>query len=92
MGGQASQLQDSDSYDCQASRRVLVRITARFGRPVDFRSRVVYERRRYATTVGVPAQSAAFAVATMTGKPLVYATVSETGTARLFTARSCVPD
>lgn len=91
-GGQASQFQNSDEYECPAPSRILVRMRADFESPVGFRAQSLYQGRYYSTASAVPARRAAFVVTTLTAKPLAYATVSETGTATLFTAPSCTPD
>jgi hypothetical protein len=91
-GGLASQLQYSDEYECPSPSSVLVRLRAEFRTPVTLRIQRLYQGRWFTTSTKAPVRQGAFAVATLTGKPLAYATVSESGKARLFTARSCVPD
>jgi len=91
-GGLASQLQYSAEYDCPSPTAVLVRLRAEFRTPVALRIQRLYQGRWFTTSTKAPVRQGAFAVATLTGKPLAYATVSESGKARLFTARSCVPD
>lgn len=91
-GGAASQLQNSDEYECAAPSRILIRVRAEFRAPVTFRTQPLYSRRYFTTTSATPATRAAFAVATPTGKPIAYATVSETGKATLFTAKGCIPE
>lgn len=91
-GGQASQFQHSDEYECSAPSQILIRLRAEFARPVTLRAQPLYGARYYATTSAAAAKKAAFAATTMTGRPLVYATVSETGKATLFTAKGCIPE
>lgn len=92
-GGQASQFQHSDEYECSAPSRILIRLRAEFARPATFRAQPLYQARYYTTTTSaVAAKKAALAVTTMNGNPLVYATVVETGKATLFTAPNCIPD
>jgi len=70
--------------DCAAPRQVVVRFRA------TFRSTArLGERARIFRATNAPVRDAKLAVRTATGKPLVYADVSESGTARLFTAKGC---
>lgn len=91
IGGAASQFQGSDEYDCPAASRILVRVSGTFVGPVALLRRRFNDRPRYATPAGAPVKTAALMVATAAGRPLVYATVSETGKAQLFTAKGCIP-
>jgi hypothetical protein len=43
-------------------------------------------------SVHVPVREAKLAVRTVGGKPMTYATVSQSGNATLFTAKGCVPE
>jgi hypothetical protein len=71
---------------CAVPRRVVVRMRAvlsspgrlRTGQDIDF--------------THAPVREAQLAVRTLTGKPLVFATVAQTGKATLFTAKGCVPE
>jgi hypothetical protein len=84
QGGIASPLRDS--YECVAPRTVLVRVRARFSVPTRLRLR------GGTLQSGAPVREVVVAVRTTTGKPLVYASASESGKARLFTAGNCFPD
>ena len=83
-GGRASQL--VDKFDCATPRRLLVRVRATFERSGALRARDGFLR----TTA--PITSAAFAVRTLSGKQLVYASVAASGASRLFTAGACFRD
>jgi hypothetical protein len=81
VGGPASQL--GDEYTCVGPRSMLVRIRAAFRSPVELKLRRGYYSADGRVTRGQ------IAVATLAGKPLVYAEVAESGTARLFTSKGC---
>jgi hypothetical protein len=92
-GGVASQLPGTtqvgyDAFECATTRAVLVRLRATFRTPT--RLRVV--RGAWTTSTAAVVRTAEVAVRTSAGKELSYSTVSEAGTATLFTARSCVRD
>lgn len=89
-GGLASQLQGSDAYECVLTNRVLVRVRAVFRAPPIFRVRRAYGEPISETST--PVREAQLAIRTLTGKPLAYATASETGKATLFVAPGCVSD
>ena len=72
--------------DCATPRRVLVRIRATLRGSATLRSYRGFLR----TTA--PARTAEIAVSTPSGKPLAYAQVFESGSARLFSAKGCVED
>jgi hypothetical protein len=73
-------------FDCEAPRRVLVRVRAVFRSPAPlYQDRFFLKTRR-------PVRDGYLAVRTQAGAPLVFQTVSESGRSRLFTARSCVED
>lgn len=91
-GGAASQLQYSDEYECPTPARILIRVRATFDKPVTFAAQRFNGRPWYTGTAGAPVEEGVFAVATEAGKPLVFATVSETGKASLFVARRCTPE
>lgn len=79
-----------ETFDCAAPRRVLVRVRAMFHVPT-----VLESGRPWgypALTAEGEVREAALAVRTQAGRPLAFATVSESGNVRLFTARSCVKD
>jgi hypothetical protein len=84
QGGVASQIRDA--YECVVPRTVLVRVRATFR--VATRLRIRGDQLR----TGAPVREVAVAVRTTGGKPLVYASASESGRARVFTAPSCLPD
>jgi hypothetical protein len=97
VGGVASQLQGgqhvgSDAYECQASSRVVIRIRALFRAPTRLEVQRRFGRRILTTVTAVVAREAQLAVRTQTGKPIAYASATESGKARLFTAPSCLPD
>jgi hypothetical protein len=73
------------AIDCTVSRRVLVRIRATVD-GVD----ALRERARIFVATNAPARDAKLAVRTPAGKPLTYAEVSQTGAAKLFTAKGCM--
>jgi hypothetical protein len=83
-GGAEGQL--GESIDCAAPQRVLVRVRAVLALPGTLRGRGDFVR----TTT--PVREAKLAARTLSGKPLVYAEVLESGKARLFTAPNCIPD
>jgi hypothetical protein len=80
-GGVAAQL--GEEMTCFAPRRVVVRIRATLQARGTLRRGPVY------LATHAPAREAKLAVRTLAGKPLVYADVSQSGTARLFTAKGC---
>jgi hypothetical protein len=86
QGGRASPL--GDSYECVPPRTILVRARAVFRTP----TRLRLSRGSGSLSSGAAVREFSFAARTLSGKPLVYADVSETGKARLFTASSCVRD
>jgi hypothetical protein len=83
-GDSASQL--GKTYDCRAPTRILVRIRMIFRSPTSLKTR------RFGYAAFGAAKAGYLAVRTEAGKPLAYADVVDSGRARLFTARSCVPD
>jgi hypothetical protein len=97
VGGVASQLQGNthvgtDAYDCPVSKRIMLRVRATFRRPTEFVVQRRFDRRMLTTKTAVVLREAQLAVRSTTGKPITYASVSESGRARLFTAPSCVAD
>jgi len=85
-GGRASPL--GETFECYPPRAILLRTRAVFRSPTRLRR----DRWGQLHTGDVPVRQAAFAVTTLSGKPLVYAEVFESGRARLFFAGSCVRD
>lgn len=71
-------------FDCGAPRTVLVRIRA-----IVRGGTALRDRARLFRATNAPATFARLAVQTPTGRPLIYAEVSESGKARLFTAKGC---
>jgi hypothetical protein len=80
-GGRAAQL--GDEVQCVVPKSVLIRVRAVFREPVELE--VV--RRSYSAVGRI--EQGQVAVRTTGGKPLVYADVSDSGRARLFTAKGC---
>ena len=78
----------SDEFKCVVPRRILVRLRGVFGSPASLQPAGDPGPFRTLQANG-PLQEGAIAVRTQAGKPLLFATVSESGRARLFTARSC---
>jgi hypothetical protein len=76
----------TEAFYCDAPRRILVRFRA-----IVRSSTALRTRARLFLATNAPATSAQLAVRTPTGKQLVYATVSETEKAELFTADRCTP-
>jgi hypothetical protein len=74
-----------DDLDCSASDRILFRLRATASSPA------LKKHRQFVRTTS-PLAAAALAVRTQSGRPLVYAEVSQSGKARLFTAKGCVSD
>ena len=79
-GGAAAPL--GSELKCDVPRRVLVRVRAAFD------SRAALRGKEF-ESAHVPVREAKLAVRTVAGKPLAYATVSQTGKATLFTAKGC---
>ena len=71
---------------CEAPRRVLVRVRAVLSSSGRLRSGQDFH------FTHAPLREATLAVRTLSGKPLAYAMVSQTGTATLFTAKGCVAE
>jgi hypothetical protein len=82
-GGAATPL--GEELECDVPRRVLVRIRA------TLTSRAVLRGTQF-ESVHVPVREAKLAVRTASGRPLAFATVSESGKATLFTAKGCRPE
>ena len=73
------------AFDCDTPKSVLVRVKATVQGTSALR-----ERARLFVATNAPAREAKLAVRTPAGKLLAYADVSESGTARLFTAKGCI--
>jgi hypothetical protein len=86
-GGAASIFEDE--FGCPTPRRVLLhvrvvfagRVALRLGSPIPGGPRMWYAI--------APVNAGSFAVRTLGGKPIAYATVANTGKARVFTRGSC---
>lgn len=74
-------------FDCEVARRVLVRVRA-----VVDGGTALRERGKLFRVTNAPARVARLGVATSAGRVLVFADVSDSGRAKLFTARTCTPD
>ena len=81
-GGRAAQL--GDEVQCIVPKSLLIRVRAVFREPVELE--VV--SRSYSAVGRI--EQGQVAVRTTGGKPLVYADVTDSGRARLFTAKGCV--
>jgi hypothetical protein len=79
-GGAAAPL--GAEYECEVPRRVLVRVRAVVPSPASLRGREF-------KSIHMAVREAKLAVRTQGGKPLAYAEVSESGKARLLTAKGC---
>ena len=77
-------------YDCEAPRRVLLRIRALFRKPTAFESNRESGYEQLSANGDV--KEAALASRTQSGKPLGFAMLSESGKARLFAASTCSED
>jgi hypothetical protein len=82
-GGAAAPL--GSELKCDVPRRVLVRLRAVLP------SRASLHGREF-ETIHIPVREAKLAGRTLSGKPLVYAAVSQSGKATLFTAKGCVAE
>lgn len=82
-GGAAAPL--GDELECEVPRRVLVRLR------VVLPSKATLRGRDF-ESIHVAVREAKLAMRTPAGRPLSFATVSETGKATLFTAKGCVPE
>ncbi len=69
-----------------------MRVRVVFRVPVTLRVQRRFGQQTLTTTTATAAREAQLAVRTVAGKPLAYASASETGKARLFVAPSCVSD
>jgi hypothetical protein len=78
-----------EAFDCGVPRRIFVRVRA-----TTLSAASLSARGKMLVATNAVIRRAELAVRAPSGKPLVYATVAETGKAKatLFTARNCVPD
>jgi hypothetical protein len=77
-------------FTCRTPARVLIRVRAVFGAPTTLRRGRPYGWPAL-TAEGAVSQNS-LAIRTQAGKPLAFASLSESGPARFFVARSCVED
>jgi hypothetical protein len=84
-GGEAGQFEEA--FECAGVRRVLVRVRAVLAAPTRFR----LDRRFLYLRAKAPVEKGWLAARTVSGKPLVFASVNGSGKARIFTD-SCFPD
>ena len=80
-GGSAAPL--GNEFECFAPKQVVVRVRAVLAAPGALRAGQDFQ------SAHVPVREAKLAVRTVTGKPLVYADVSESGRARIFATKGC---
>jgi hypothetical protein len=74
-----------DQFECAAPQRILVRVRGVFRRATSLR----LDRDFMHLTTAAPVREAAFAARTLAGRPFAFASVSESGIARVFTAPNC---
>jgi hypothetical protein len=74
-----------DTYKCSVPRTVLIHVRATFRAPAFLRR----DPRSGARFTRTPVRTASLAIRTQSGRPVVFATVLESGKARLFTSASC---
>jgi hypothetical protein len=79
----------TQAFDCEAPHRVLLRVRAVFREPVTLESSRSFYGYPLLSAQG-EVREAAVAIRTQRGRPLAFATFSESGNARLFAAPSCI--
>jgi hypothetical protein len=84
VGGAASPF--GEGYECFPPRRILVRARAIFRSPTSLR------RRAESFWTPTPVERGYVAARTLSGKPLVFGEIAESGAARLFAAPRCIPE
>jgi hypothetical protein len=82
--------QEHRSFECETPARVRVRIRGVFAAPAAFAEDRTSGYRQLLASGQV--NEAALAVRTLRGKPVAFASLSESGGVRLFVARGCVDD
>ena len=88
FGGAASQFEDE--YDCRVPQRILVRMRSVFYAPTTLRRQ---RTEHFDQLIGHGrVREGAMAIRTLSGKPIVLATVHESGKARLFVGNTCGPN
>jgi hypothetical protein len=75
-----------EAFECNVGKRVLLHVRAVFRSPATLR------RRSSVLTTSVAVEEASLLVRTLRGKPIAFASASESGRVRLGTAASCFPD
>ncbi len=83
LGFPASEL--GDEYTCRVQRTLLVRVRAEFRSPAALE---ISTDRTYRSAIG-RVESGQIAVRSLAGKPIVFADVSDSGRARIFTGANC---
>jgi hypothetical protein len=84
VGGAASPF--GDSYECYPPRRILLRVRATFRSPTALRRTAD----RFWTPT--PVERGYLAARTLSGKPLIFGEIHQSGAARLFVAPGCIPE
>lgn len=84
QGGVAGQI--GDSFDCQAPRRVVVRVRALLESPETLRPHGAF----LLTTATV--EEAKMVVRTQQGRPLAYVSTAASGRSTIFTGKGCLPE
>jgi hypothetical protein len=91
VGGAASPFEDR--YECFPPRRILVRARAIFRSATFLRSASdTYGTRSQNLWTPTPVERGYLAARTLSGKPLVFGEVHQSGAARLFVAPGCIPE
>jgi hypothetical protein len=78
--------EEPDQFECAAPQKILVRVRGVFRRSTSLH----LDRAFMQLTTEAPVREAAFAARTVSGRPYAFASVSESGVARIFTAPNCV--
>ena len=76
-----------ERFQCVVPQRILLRVRGAFESDVA----LLRNPFGYLSSNGI-ARSGSLAVRSESGKPIVFATVDQSGAARVFTAKTCVPD
>jgi hypothetical protein len=77
-----------DAYECAVPRQVVLRVRGTFSAPARLRRNALGSL----STSGGYAHEARMVVATLAGKRIAYASVDESGSARIFLGAGCFPD
>jgi hypothetical protein len=78
--------EEPDQFECAAPQKLFVRVRGVFRRATSLR----LDRAFMHLTTAAPVREAAFAARTASGRPYAFASVSESGIARIFTAANCL--